>query len=107
MIRHCVFVRFRTEVPAAERAAVFEAIAALKSRIPGLLAVHTGANASPEGLDKGFSDGFIVDFADAAARDRYLGDAEHAKAGARIVAAAEGGLDGLLVFDLEVAAGAL
>ena len=104
MIRHCVLVRFKTEVPASERAAIFEAISALKPRIAGLLAVYAGANASPEGLDKGFSDGFIVDFTDAAARDRYLADAEHAKAGARIVAAAEGGLDGVLVFDLEVPA---
>lgn len=104
MIRHCVLVRFRTAVPAVERAAIFEAITALKPRIPGLLAVHAGGNANPEGLDKGFSDGFIVDFADTAARDQYLGDAEHAKAGARIVAAAEGGLDGVLVFDLDVPA---
>ena len=103
MIRHCVFIRFRAEVSVEERAAIFEAIAALKPRIPGFLAVYPGANASPEGLDKGFADGFIVDFADAQARDHYLADEEHAKAGARIVAAAEGGLDGLLVFDLELA----
>ena len=104
MIRHCVFVRFRAEVEAQERAAVFAAIGALEAHIPGLLAVHAGANASPEGLDKGFGEGFIVDFADRQARDRYLADPEHAKAGARLVAAAEGGLDGILVFDLETAA---
>ena len=56
---------------------------------------------SPEGLDKGFSEGFIVTFRDAAARDQYLADEEHAKVGAAIVAAAEGGVDGIFVYDLE------
>jgi hypothetical protein len=104
MIRHCVFIRFRPEVPAAERAAIFGAVAALKAHVPGLLKVEAGINASPEGLDKGFAEGFIADFTDGPARDRYLADPEHAKVGARIVAAAEGGTDGILVFDLEVAA---
>lgn len=104
MIRHCVFVRFQAGVPAPERAAILEAVAGLQAVIPGILAVHTGANVSPEGLDKGFSEGFVVDFTDDAARDRYLADPEHAKVGARLVAAAQGGLDGILVFDIEVAA---
>ncbi len=103
MIRHCVFVRFKSDIPGPERAAIFAQIAALKSRIPGLLSVQAGPNVSPEGLDKGFSEGFSVDFADAAARDQYLGDPEHAQAGARIVAAAEGGIEGVLVFDIEIA----
>ena len=46
--------------------------------------------------------GFIVGFIDTAARDRYLHDEEQQKTGARIVAAASGGLDGILVYDLEV-----
>ncbi len=44
----------------------------------------------------------MVDFIDAAARDRYLHDEEHQRTGARLVAAASGGLDGILVYDLEV-----
>ena len=44
-----------------------------------------------------------MDLADAAARDRYLVDPAHKAAGARLVAALEGGRDGLIVFDLEVA----
>ena len=57
---------------------------------------------SPEGLGKGFNDGFIMDLADAAARDGYLVDPAHQAAGTRLVAALEGGTDGLIVFDLEV-----
>lgn len=106
MIRHCVFIRFRREVADGERRAMFGEIAALKGRLPGLLAVHIGANVSPEaGMDKGYSDGFIVDFRDATARDAYLADPLHQATGRKLVAAAEGGIDGILVYDLEIAGG--
>ncbi|WP_246753075.1 Dabb family protein [Sinorhizobium sp. BG8] len=102
MIRHCVFIRFKPTISVAHKAEIFDEIAALKDRLPGLLAVHAGTNVSPEtGMDKGFCDGFIVDFADSFARDAYLVDEEHRKTGAKIVAAAEGGLAGVLVYDLE------
>ncbi|WP_457581714.1 Dabb family protein [Ensifer canadensis] len=103
MIRHCVFIRFRPEISADEKASIFAEIAALKSRLPGLLATYAGANVSPEvGMDKGYAEGFIVDFADAAARDAYLDDPEHRKTGAKIVKAAQGGIDGIFVYDLEI-----
>jgi len=104
MIRHCVFIRFRADVSKAQKAAIFGEIAALKQRVPGLLAVHPGNNVSPEtGMDKGYREGFIVDFAGPEARDTYLADPDHAAAGARIVAAAEGGIEGILVYDIEIA----
>lgn len=63
MIRHCVFIHFKTSVSQAEKDAIFAEIAALKSRLEGLLAVHIGKNVSPEtGMDKDYSEGFIVDF---------------------------------------------
>lgn len=104
MIRHCVFIRYKPETTAAEKARINSEIAGLKGRLDGLLAVHVGDNVSPEtGMDKGYAEGFIVDFRDAAARDAYLADPDHRETGARIVAAAEGGVDGILVYDLEVA----
>ncbi len=103
MIRHCVFVKFRPEIAGAARAAMLNEIAALKGRLPGLLAVHVGANVSPEaGMDKGYDEGFIVDFRDAAARDAYLADPEHQATGRKLVAAAQGGIAGILVYDLEI-----
>lgn len=102
MIRHCVFIRFKPTISAAYKAELFDEIDALKTRLPGMVGVHLGVNVSPEtGMDKGYSDGFIVDFADGFARDAYLEDPEHRETGARLVAAAEGGVDGILVFDLE------
>lgn len=103
MIRHCVFIRFRREVPQAEKEGIWDDIRALKQVVPGLLAVYVGNNVSPEtGMDKGFSEGFVIDFEGSAARDAYLIHPDHEKAGARIVAAAEGGIAGIMVYDIEV-----
>ena len=104
MIRHCVFIRFRMVVSRAERDEMMSEIVDLQRHLAGILAVHTGVNVSPEvGMDLGFSEGFIIDFADAVARDNYLADAEHQRVGARIVATAEGGDAGVFVFDLDIA----
>jgi hypothetical protein len=102
MIRHCVFVKFRSDVPPTERQGIYDQLAALRGHLTGIGAMSFGPNISPEGLHQGFADGFTIDFADAAARDAYLADAEHKKAGSRLVLASEGGVKGLLVFDIAV-----
>jgi hypothetical protein len=102
MIRHCVFVRFRTDVPQSERDAIHADLEALRGHLKGMGPVRFGHNVSPEGLSRGFADGFTIDFDGAADRDAYLADAAHGRAGARLVAALEGGLDGLLVVDLDI-----
>jgi hypothetical protein len=102
MIRHVVFCKFRKDLSDAEIAAVFEAIKGLQAKIGGILAITTGRDMSPEGLQKGFTHGFTVDFTDAAARDAYLPHPEHQKVGAMVVAAAESGKEGLAVVDWEV-----
>ena len=102
MIRHCVFVRFRPEITADERAEIYAGLNALVGQIDGLLTAHFGANVSPEGLAQGFNDGFIMDLANQAARDRYLTDPAHQAAGSKLVAALQGGRDGLIVFDMDI-----
>ena len=102
MIRHCVFVNFKGSVTATEREAIYDSLRALRHKIDGLVADHYGPNVSPEGLAQGFADGFIMDFRDAAARDAYLVHPDHQAAGARLVAALEGGIGGLVVFDMEI-----
>lgn len=102
-IRHCVFFKFRNDVPEAERSAIHADLEALRAVINGMGRVEFGANVSPEPFARGFAHGFTIDFRGAAARDAYLVHEAHQRAGARLVAALEGGLDGLLVFDLELA----
>jgi hypothetical protein len=100
-IRHCVFLKFRADVPAAEKQGIYEQLAALGVHL-AIDHMSYGPNVSPEGLHQGFVDGFTMDFPDAAARDAYLADGKHQEAGKRLVAALEGGVKGLLVFDIEV-----
>ena len=102
MIRHCVLLRFANSITEADRLDIYGELRALKSKVDGLISASFGANVSPEGLAQGFSDGFTIDFRDAAMRDAYLLHEAHQRAGARLVAALEGGTDGLMVFDLDL-----
>ena len=101
MVRHIVLVKFKPGLAQAEIDDVFAQLAALRSVLPGMAAFHAGANVSPEGLNRDFGHGFVADFTDAAARDAYLEHSAHKAAGGRLVGAADGGRDGLLVIDLE------
>jgi hypothetical protein len=100
-IRHCVFLKFRADVSASEKQSIYEQLAALGVHLE-IDHMSYGPNVSPEGLHQGFVDGFTMDFPSAAARDAYLADGKHKEAGARLVAALQGGVKGLLVFDIEV-----
>lgn len=102
MIRHVVLCKFRRDLREAQIAEIFAALKALQKSVGGILAISAGRDCSPEGLQKGFTHAFTVDFVDAAARDAYLPHPEHQKVGAMIVAALEGGIEGLAVVDWEV-----
>jgi Stress responsive A/B Barrel Domain len=99
MIRHVVLVCFK---PDADIPKIFAALKALQSKINGIVDISAGSDCSPEGLQRGNTHGFTVDFVDAAARDAYLPHPEHQKVGAMIVAAAEGGIDDVTVLDWEI-----
>ena len=102
MIQHCVFLRFKAATQETEKQAIYEGIAALKDVVPGMLDVKFGPNVSPEGLNGGYLDGFIITFEDAVVRDYYLKHPDHVVVGDRIVKATDGGLSGVLVFDMEI-----
>jgi hypothetical protein len=53
------------------------ALAALRTRLPGFLHFAAGPYSSPEGANRGFTHGCLMTFADAAARDHYLGHPDH------------------------------
>ncbi|MDE2383524.1 MAG: Dabb family protein [Alphaproteobacteria bacterium] len=101
MIRHVVLFKLRPGQPKETTANIFAALKALQAQIPGIIAISTGADQSPEGLQRGNTHGFTVDFASAAARDAYLPHPAHQKVGAMIVAASDGGVGGITVLDWE------
>ncbi|MDE1948152.1 MAG: Dabb family protein [Burkholderiales bacterium] len=77
MIKHLVLLRFTDAADAARRAAIAVDFASLRERIALVRDLEWGPNASPEGLDKGFTHVFVLGFANAADRDAYLPHPEH------------------------------
>lgn len=102
MIRHIVLIRFRTDVTEAQIAAMFDELEDIRTKISGVLAITSGRSESPEKIERGYMHGFVVDFDGWAALEAYQTHPDHKALGAKLVAHAEGGLDGILVFDLPV-----
>lgn len=102
MIRHIVALRFKPGTTGQTKASLYGDLAALQALVPGILAFHAGPNVTVEPLSRGFDDLFCFDFRDAAVREAYLIHPAHQAVGARIVAATEGGAEGVFVFDLSL-----
>lgn len=102
MIRHIVLIRFKPDVPEPKIAALFAELRQIEGKVAGLLAITAGKSESPEQIERGYMHGFVVDFADWAALQTYQDHPDHKRLGAGLVAAAQGGIDGILVFDLHV-----
>ncbi|MBA4351026.1 MAG: stress responsive protein [Rhodobacter sp.] len=98
MIRHIVLIRFRADVSDERAAELLAPLAPLSARLG--FAVSWGKSESPEQIERGYMHGFVADFADWTALAAYQADADHKAFGAGLVAHAEGGIDGILVFDL-------
>lgn len=98
--RHIVLIKVRPDVPERDVQQAFDALAALKGQIPGLIGFTAGPNNSPEGRTLGFTHGFVMDFQDAAARDAYLPDPRHREAASGLRAIREPE-NGVLCFDFD------
>jgi len=101
MIHHLVLLKIRRDVPKKEVEKVFVELANLRKLIPGLLSFSGGPYSSPEGMNKGYTHGFAMTFADAKARDRYLPHPAHEQAKKLVLAVLEGGLEGVVAVDFE------
>ena len=103
MIRHIVAVKFPAETAEPARQQVLQALAEMRDLVNGVLDFQIRANVSPEDpVVRGFKDLFWFDFADAQTRDAYLVHPRHQALGAQLVAAADGGVDGIFVIDVEI-----
>ena len=76
-VHHMVLLRFKPSATADTIARLFPELAALKATIPGIVHFSGGLYDSPEGLNQGFTHGFLMTFENAAARDHYLAHPEH------------------------------
>lgn len=97
-VKHVVLLRFK-QVEQSRIDEVMAELAGLKDRIPGILDYSGGRNSSTEGLNQGFEYGFVMTFADEAARDAYLPHPIHEEVKLKALEILEGGAEGVVVLD--------
>ncbi len=97
-VKHFGVFRFRPEITPERIDRCFAEMRSMVGRIPGLLDMIHGPYDSPEGLDDGFTHGFVMTFESAAARDAYLPCPEHERVKAIVVPC----LERVVVFDFAV-----
>ena len=102
MIRHIVLTRFKLETTEDEIADIYARLSALTETLSGARGFTGGRSASPERIERGYMHGFVIDFDGWAELKTYAEHPEHQTLGARIVENAVGGIDGVLVLDIEV-----
>ena len=102
MIRHIVLIRFSPSTAEPAIAALFAELHQIKAQLPGILSITAGKSESPEQMERGYMHGFIADFTDWNALQAYQDHPDHQRLGAKLVANAVGGKDGILCFDLAV-----
>jgi hypothetical protein len=76
-VHHLVLLAFKPGTTAGLVADLFAALGQLRDRLPGIEKYCGGPYASPEGLNQGYTHGFLMTFTSAAARDAYLTHPEH------------------------------
>ncbi len=96
MVLHVVLFRVKPDVGADAVERLRVAILGLRLAIPGIVDVRWGKNESLEDLHQGYELGFVMTFANAAARDAYLPHPAHTAVHPFVAAVAAE----VLVFDL-------
>ena len=97
MIRHYGMFRFHPEVTPPQIDECFAEMRGMVGIIPGLLAMEHGPYDSPEGMNDGFTHGFIMTFDSASSRNAYLPHPEHERVKQIVVPR----LERVIVFDFE------
>lgn len=97
-VKHYGVFRFKPEISANQIDTCFREMAGMIGKIPGLLDFAFGPYDSDEGLNEGFTHGFIMTFSSPAARDAYLPHPEHERVKDVVVPC----LERVIVFDFNL-----
>ncbi len=97
-IVHVVLVRWAATGPADIADRIDRAVRSVRDTVPGVVEIGHGPSVSVEHLERGYTYGLYVRFADAAARDGYLPHPAHEPLAELITTHSET----FLVFDLAV-----
>lgn len=101
-VKHLALLRFKPGTPPATIDQIYRSLANLCQTVPGLLDFCGGPYSSPEGLNQGFTHGFVMTFADEKSRDAYLPHPDHVAVAELAIPHLEGGLAGVAAFDFLV-----
>jgi hypothetical protein len=96
-VQHMVLLKFKPGVPQATVNELFDQLSGLQERIAGITYFAGGPYASDEGLNAGYTHGFLMTFESPASRDTYLPHPEHE----RVKAAILPHLESVIAFDFE------
>ncbi len=102
MIRHIVLTKFKPETKEETIAALYSRLSDLTQTLTGAHNTTGGRSNSPEQIERGYKHAFVIDFDSWADLKTYADHPEHKALGAQIVENAIGGIDGILVLDLEL-----
>lgn len=98
MVRHFGVFEFHQEITAKEIEHCFSVMQAMVGQIPGLLSMEHGPYNGDEGLNDGFTHGFLMTFDSEESRDKYLPHPVHEQAKEVVVPC----LKRVIVFDIAV-----
>lgn len=104
MIRHIVLIKFKPDVSEETILGFFAELRDIEKHVSGIRDITSGRSESPEKIERGYMHGFVVDFDDWDALERYQTHPDHKALGGKLVDNAIGGLDGILVLDIPVVA---
>ena len=96
-VQHMVLLKFKSDTPTTKIDQIFADLAELQSLIPGITKFVGGPYASGEGMNQGFTHGFLMEFTTPSARDVYLPHPEHERVKATIIPC----IDDVIAFDFE------
>jgi len=97
-IKHIALFRFREGTSEEQIQKTFDELMELSENVPGIEDYVAGVNNNPEGLNKGYTHGFVMTFTDAGARDAYIPHPEHERVKAFVLPLVEE----TVVLDFEV-----
>jgi len=97
-IKHIALFSFKDGSTEEQIQKTFDELIELSENVPGIEDYVAGANNSPEGLNQGYTHGFVMTFTDAAARDAYISHPEHERVKTFVLPL----IEEIVVFDFEV-----
>ena len=102
MIRHIVLTKFKDDVSEETIKGIYDGLSAVADKLPGAANFTGGRSQSPEQIERGYMHGFVIDFHSWDALQTYADNEDHKALGGQLVTNAQGGIDGILVLDLDV-----